>query len=94
MQPKNHWENVYSTKKTESVSWFQHLEPGSKAAALSAGGYAGLHALVCGVRGQNHAHPEVGFISVNLRGPGYTDTDITITSARGDPVAVSRAQTH
>ena len=27
MQPKNHWENVYSTKKTESVSWFQeHAE--------------------------------------------------------------------
>ena len=27
MQPKNHWEHVYSTKKTESVSWFQeHAE--------------------------------------------------------------------
>lgn len=27
MQPKNHWEHVYATKKTESVSWFQeHAE--------------------------------------------------------------------
>ncbi len=52
------------------------------------------YVLVCGIRGQNHANPEVGFFRVNLRGPDYTDTDVTITSARGDPVAVSRAQTH